>query len=142
MANAATIDTGHGATLTLSVSLLALDWTSIDLGEETINDIETTKLDNPAYHSFMPGDLITASEVTVPFWWDTEQTTYPIGQVETATFTFPLGTGQTAEATYAGTGYIKRIKYPNLQTDAVQDGELTWKFDGLTGPTFTPATIV
>ena len=141
MANQADIDTGHGASLTLSETGLSLDWTSIDLGEETINDIETTKLDNAAYHSFMPGDLITASEITVPFFWDTEEAQIPIGTVESMTFTFPLTSAQVAAATYAGTGYIKRVKYPNLQTDAVQDGELTLKFDGLTGPAFTPATL-
>ena len=139
MANAA-VDTGHGATVTLATTGLSLNWTSIDLGEETINDVEQTHLGTTGYREYRPGDLKEPGEVVIPFQWDSEAAQIAVGTVESLTFTFPTATGQSTAATYAGTGYIKRVKRPNLQTDTIQDGELTVKFDGITGPTYTAAT--
>lgn len=139
MANAA-VDTGHGATLTLSTSALSFNWTSIDLGEETIDDIATSHLGSTGYKEYVPGDLKEGGSITIPFQFDNEAALPGLGTVETATVTFPLASGQTTAATLAGTGYLKRLKRPNLQTDTLQDGELVFMWDGGTGPAFTAAT--
>lgn len=125
-------DTGHGATLTFGTSAYAFNWTSIDSGEKSRPPIETTHLGTTGERTFMPGDLDDAGELTVPFQWDNtldEITTTTTA--ETITVTYPGG------ATLAGTGLITRVKRPNLQTGEVSMGEITVKWDGGTGPTFT-----
>ena len=130
------VDTGHGATATFATSGFSLNITSIDLGEQTIEDVEKTHLGTSGFREFMPGDLKTPNEVTMPFQWDTSAAEVAISEVETVTITFPIPAAGTA-ATLAGTAYIKRNKFPNLQTDTIQDGELIVQFDGVTGPTYT-----
>lgn len=139
MANAV-VDTGHGATATFDS--LSFNWTSIDMGESTLNDVPTSHLGTTGSETFLPGDLVNEGEVTIPFQWDAEAAYPTEGTVTTLTITFPQETGQTAPATYAGTAYIKRVRRPNLQTDTLQDGEITVKWDGNTGPTWTAATTV
>ena len=134
------VDTGHGASLTLSSTGLSFNWTAIDTGEETIPDVDRTSLATADYREYIPGDLKEPGEITIPFQWDAQAAQIAVGTVETVTVTLPLISGGTSAATLAGTGYIKRVKRPNLQTDTLQDGELTIKFDGLTGPAFTAAT--
>lgn len=134
------VDTGHGATLTLSTSALSFNWTNIDLGEETITDVKKSHLGSTDYHEYMPGDLKEPGEIMIPFQFDSEAAQIALGVVETATVTAPLAAGQTTQGTWVGSGYLKRTKRTNFQTDVIQDGELTFKFDGVTGPTWTPAT--
>lgn len=131
------VDTGHGATLTLSTSALVLNWTGIDAGEETIPEVNRTHLGTTDYQEYMPGDLKEPGEITIPFQWDNEAE-LNIGVVENITITWPLADGQVDQATQAGTGFIKRLKRPNFQTNQIQDGEITIKWDGLTGPIYTP----
>lgn len=139
MANAV-IDTGHGATMTFGTSSLSYNWTSIDMGETTLPDVDTVHLGTTGNRTYLPGDLTDDGEVTIPFQFDAEAALPTLGSVETVTVTFPQEAGQTAPATYAGTAYIKRVRKPNLQTDTLQDGEITIRWDGQTGPTFTAAT--
>lgn len=139
MANAA-VDTGHGASATFSSTSLSFNWTSIDLGEETITDVKTTKLATTGYHEYMPGDLKEGGEVSINFQWDSEAAQVALGTVETLTATLPIPAGGSTAATLAGTGYIKRIKRTSLETDTLQTGELTFMFDGGTGPAYTAGT--
>lgn len=138
MANAQ-VDTGHGASLTLSSTGLSFNWTSMDLGEETIPDVDRTHLGTADYREYIPGDLKEPGEIVIPFQWDAQAAQIAVGTVETITVTFPILSGFSA-ATLSGTGYIKRVKRPNMQTDTLQDGELTIKFDGLTGPAYTESS--
>lgn len=139
MANAS-VDTGHGATVTLSSSAESFNWTGIDLGSSTLDAIETTWLGSGAKKTFMPGDVSDEGEVTIPFQFDAEAALPTKGTVQTLTLTFPTATGQTTPANLAGTGFITNVTRPNLQTGQLQTGQLTFKFNGLTGPTFTAAS--
>lgn len=141
MANAV-VDTGHGATATLSSSAYSFNWTSLDLGEETLEPVDTTHLGTSGYRTSIPGDLKSPGQVTMPHQFDAEAAQIVLGTVETLTITFPQESGQSAAATLVGTGFFLRHKRPNLQTDTIQDGELVFQFNGLTGPTFTAATAV
>lgn len=133
-------DTGHGAAATFSASGLTLLHTSIDTGEETVDDVEKTHLGSVGFKEYQPGDLNEPGEVTIPYLHETDKAKPELGVVETLTITFPLGDGDATPATLVGTGYLKRIKRPNLQTNQIQDGEVMFKFDGRTGPTYTPST--
>jgi len=139
MANAK-VDTGHGATITLSTSALAFNWTGMDLGEESIPDVDRSHLATADYREYMPGDLKEPGLITIPFQWDSDAAQVAEGVPETITVTFPLASGGSTAATFAGTGYINKVTRPNLQTDTIQNGEITIKLDGLTGPVYTAAT--
>jgi hypothetical protein len=91
--------------------------------------------------TFLPGDLVDAGEITIPFQLDAEASLPTASTApETVTVTLPQEAGQTGAATYAGTAYVKTVTLPDLSTDTVQAGELVVKWDGGTGPTFTAAT--
>lgn len=139
MANAA-VDTGHGATITLSSSGESYNWNSIDAGESTLEPVETTHLGSGAKKTFMPGDVVDEGEVTIPYQHDSEAALPAEGLVQTLTITLPTASGQSTPATLVGTGFVTRVKRPNLQTNQLQDGQIVFKFDGLTGPTYTAAT--
>lgn len=135
------IDTGHGATAVLTTSALAFSWTSIDCGEQTIPDVDRTHLATTDFREYVAGDLKEPNEVTMPALWDVQAAATSlddIGGGDTLTITWAMPpAGGTSAPNLAGSGYIKRIKYPNLQTDTIQDGEVNFKFDGITGPTWT-----
>lgn len=135
----ASIDTGHGATAVFSITAITSSFTSIDVGNKAKGKIETTHLGTTGNKTFMPEDLDDPGEVTIPYHFDAEAAEPATGSVETLTVTLPLAPGQTTAATLAGTGFITNVKRPNLQTNTIQDGSITFAFDGLTGPTFTPA---
>lgn len=139
----ASVDTGHGASVTFGTSSYSFNWTSINMGQQTRNDVSTTHLGTTGFETFIPGDLANAGEITIPFQFDAEASIPATSTAaETVTITLPQATGQTAAATYAGTGYVKSVTLPELSTDTIQAGEFIVKWDGETGPTFTAATTV
>lgn len=134
-------DTGHGATAHLSEDNLAVDFKGIDLGEETITDVSKTHLGSLNYEQTVPGDLREPGEVVIPFNWNNEvDPVLTIGRVQVLTVTFPLAEGQTDQAIFSAQGYVKRVKRPNLQTNELQMGEITFKLNGILGPVYTPGS--
>lgn len=133
------VDTGHGGSITFGTSSRALNWLTIDPGERSRPAVDITHLasTNPTY---MVGDLEEPGEVTLTFQWDSAGTAgwYATSTAaETVTITWPVAPGGTTAATYAGTGIVTRVKFPNLQTNQVQTGEMTVKWTGSTAPTWT-----
>lgn len=142
MANS-TVDTGHGAAITFGTSSYAFNWTAINIGDKTREAVDITHLGTSTNMRKMVGDLQDAGSVTVEFQFDTLATNAPANSsaAETVTITFPLAaSGQSVAATYAGTGMITNVKFPDLQTGTVQTGSMTVTWDGGTGPTWTKAT--
>lgn len=136
-------DTGNGATVTFATSSLALaaDAQTIDIGEETIELLDVSKLSTTGYMERVASDLKDPPEVTLTVLFNTEDAAPTVGGApETITVTFPLRTGQSAAATLAGTGVITSFKLPNLANGQVQQAQVKFKYDGDTGPTFTAAT--
>ena len=131
----ASYDTGHGATLTLSTTTVNGLVRSINVGAETLGKVNRSALATTGFHEYIPADLAEPPEVTMTFVFDSEVALPGKGTVETATITYP-NAGTTA-ATYAGTGFITSVKPTDLNTDQLQEIELTFAFDGLTGPTYT-----
>lgn len=130
-------DTGHGATITLSESALSLNWKNIDLGEETLDEIDKTHLGS-ARKQMEPGDIPDDGEITIPFQWEVGANAIVTGTKETATITFSNG-GTTAapiQSTFTATGWIKRIKRPNFQTNQINEGEITFRIDGSAAPVY------
>lgn len=134
-------DTGNGASVTFSTYSGTLAVIDIDLGEQSIGTLDATVLASQDFKKYIFEDLAETNEVTMTVQWDTTETPPACdGVPETVTITFPQRTGETAAANLAGTGAFTTVKYPMLANSEVQQGEITVKFDGQTGPTYTAAT--
>jgi hypothetical protein len=142
MAITAKPDTGHGATVTFGTT----SWSGKLMGIPTNLSftrprVETTYLGTSTNRTYMPGDLNELGEITLDVMFESAVGLPAIGTVaETITITFPLpGGGAATAANIAGTGFITATSFPPLQTGALQQGSITFTFDGGTGPTFTAA---
>lgn len=133
-------DTGNGFAVTLATTTTT-GWLfkEVDLGEESVPDINDSHLATTNYETFFPGDLKEPGEVTFSLLVDATKASPAIGTVELLTGTFPISTsGNLTNATFTGTGYIKRVKRPRLVNNEVQMYDVTFKLDGKsTEPTFT-----
>ena len=151
-------DTGNGATLTASAVKQADGTTAdtavqsffdnltvkrIEFPEESLERIECSHLGTTEHRSYIPSDLTDPPQVNVTANFETTEQTPFVGQVlGTLTVTFPQRAGETAPATYAGTAYVGAITRPTLANGEIQEIQLRLDFDGVTGPTFTPATTI
>jgi hypothetical protein len=82
MANAA-VDIGTGASAVFSGTSLSLNFTSMDLGEQSIEVIDTTHLGTSGFKTIMGGDLKDPGEWTFEFQWDNEAGPDPSATAET-----------------------------------------------------------
>jgi hypothetical protein len=143
---ALTGDTGNGATLTLAIYdgttaiTAALEITDVDLAAITVDSVDTSTLGTTGHAESIPGDLAQSGDNTANFKWLTKAKcpTLP-SPAGVFTLTYPLRSGETTAATRAGTGYLTSIKDPRMANGELQVGSLAWRWDGDTGPTYTPA---
>jgi len=139
MANTA-VDIGTGATLTFSESTLALNWTSISVGEISRDVIDTTHLGTTGQKTAMNGDLINHSAITIDFQWDNENGPglSASSDPEQLTITWPQSLeNTTSAATYIGTGFITKIVYPTFGVEELQMGQIEFTPDGATDFAYT-----
>lgn len=134
------IDTGHG--VTLSFGTQGGTWRAIEVmgHSETRPVVDTTYHANTTFRSSMPGDLREISTFTVRVQFQGNQGLPTMTTPETVTITHPIASGGNTAATIAGTAFVTRRKFPDMQTNTLQIGEFDIQFDGATGPTFTAAT--
>lgn len=138
-------DTGNGATLTLAmrdasgdVISAALQVITIDVGDITAEGVNASTLGSTRYHENLPNDLATIAESSATFKWLTSADIPAIPSAAgTCTVTFPLRAGEATAANITGTGFLTRVKGPTFENGVLQEGEVSWQWDGDTGPTFT-----
>lgn len=132
-------DTGNGATLTLSSTGSLGVVRSMTLPEFTIPDVEDSALTTAGFVTYIAGDLAEGGEMTVEYIFDASADDIPsFGTAETATVTFPIHTsGNTNNATFVATGYVKGWKMPDMANNELQVANMTFKIDGKTDPAFT-----
>lgn len=133
-------DTGHGATVTFGTTSWSGKLVRINGLEISRDPVETTYLGSGTKTTMIAGDVDKYSPVVLTVGFETA-TGLPSNTTtaETVTITFPLapGGGGATGATLAGTAFIVRVKYPDMQTGQATEGEITIQFDGGTGPTWT-----
>ncbi len=140
-------DTGAAATIGFATTSTT-GWLvrNLDLGEETINDIDTSHLGTTNYMTYLRGDLAEPGETTGTLVADPEIDFPTLGANagEDMTITFPISDPVTnsTPATFVASGYLKRWKRMALANDELQLIEFTFKHDGdSTEPTFTKEAI-
>ncbi len=134
-------DTGHGSSITFGTTGGTWKVLSYDNNlEYSLPRVKTSYMATSSVDAYMPGDLRDHQPITVKVLFQGTQGLPAMGTVETITVTFPIpGGGAVSAATIAGTGFIMGVKYPPLRTNELQIGEITFTFDGGTGPTWTAA---
>lgn len=139
-------DTGHGASITFGTSALAFPWRKIGAVEQAGQKVEANYLgivaigSDPAYAQYLPGDLTEPGEFEIEYAFDSEEDLPVMLTAETITITLPLGRGQSTAFDLEGTGFvISRTASPECATNGLQIAKMRIAFDGLTGPTPTPA---
>lgn len=142
---------GNGSTFTVTgTNATVATIISIDPPEETVVDIPDDYLAVASYHELLPGLVISLGKMTIRSIIDIDtlaandaaspQVLPALGVVSTGTLTFRPQTGQTAGATWIGTGYLSRRKVTALEVDTRVEIEYDWQFDGKTGPAYTAGT--
>jgi len=142
MSNTYFSDTGNGATITFGTSGFTARYHEIGEDQQVVAKIDTSHLGlaRGSAKTHIPGDLVDVGEIACMFEWPLG-TICPLRQAaETITITYPLPVGKTTPATLAGTGWCRTRATPQLKNDTLQTGKMTVVWDGLTGPTYTPAS--
>jgi hypothetical protein len=135
-------DTGNGMTLTLTTQTAAsaLKIDKIAIGEVMLDMLDASVLATVTVQELIASDLYKPNKMVVDFNWNQAGTAITItALVDTATVTFPVGPAQTTTtaATFAGTGVVTKIKYPDAANGSLMKGQIEFSFDGDTGPTYT-----
>lgn len=126
---------GNGATFTLNTGSVGTI-ISLDPPEETIGEVNDDSLGTTDFHEFVAAKVADTSPLTGVAVFN-GGTLPSLGTQLTGTITYPLGTGQTTGATFAGTGFFTRRKIGELALDSRVVLEFSFRFDGKTGPAYT-----
>ena len=124
------VTTGHGASLTFDTQSGTYQFTNIDLGEETVEDVDDSHLGTTERRTFRTGDLVDGGEITAGIQADLDDQPAVGKANETITITRPLSpAGQTA-GTIAFEGYVNGWTRGNMVTDELIEGEISIKVSG------------
>ena len=134
------IDVGDASTLTFGTQGGSYNVLTITGHEESREPVDTTHLGTTTFMTSMPGDLAALSPWTVRFQYQGTQGVPTFAVAETITVTHPTAAGDSTPANIAGTAYVTRRKFPDLEVGVLQIGEVDIVYDGGTGPTVTAAT--
>lgn len=134
------VDTGHAASVTFATT--GGTWLCRQISGPELNTppVNKSHLATATNEAMMPGDLRALGPVTLRILFQGSQGLPAHGSAsETITITHPTAAGNSTPANLAGTGFIFHTKYPEFQTNTMQEGEIQFQFDGTT-LTFTPAS--
>ena len=131
--------TGNTGTLAFGTSTFTAYWEEIGSTKQDRKDLNTSHLGTTVKHTSVPDDLYEPGEMEVNYYYDADQIP-PFAAAETVTLTYPRQGAHTNGATLAGTAYFKSRSTAALKNGALMMGKATIKWDGYTGPTFTPGT--
>ena len=136
------LDTGEGATFSLSVSNQSANIRSITMPEFTIDAIETTHLGTTNYKTYVPTDLTEPGEIQIEYLFDpVADTLIARGADEVVTITWPVSVSGGSAATFVADGFVTSVKLPDFAVGELQVATLTFKLNGEdTEPAFTAET--
>lgn len=134
--------TGSGASITFGTSAFTGTYREIGESDIEIEVIDATTLNIAAADEEITfaGDNPSMPEVNCITRFQGTQAQPALRVAETITITFRKeASGSATAANLAGTGFITAFrKSPNLQRNQLNTGMIRFKWDGGTGPTYTP----
>lgn len=133
--------TGSGSSITFGTTSFVGKYREIGGFSKSIESVDATTLDIAAADEAIsiPGDNPEPSDVRCRVRYVGTQAHPAIGTVETITVTMRKETsGSSVAPNVAGSGYIKSwTPLPNLQRNQLNEAEIVFRYDGVTGPTHT-----
>lgn len=133
--------TGQGTTVSLSGGGAVACLRSLTLPEWSMEEIDSSCLSDTGFGKKIVGDLIDAGQVSFMAVFELgDAPMTPTGLQDTITITFPIPTDGNAGGTLSGTGFISSCKLPDVEINGLLEQEVTFTFDGDTGPVWTPAS--
>lgn len=131
--------TGQGTTAVLTTNAITGCVRSLTLPELTQDKIDASCLDTTGFMKYIPGDLTDPGECQLEIIFDpTFDFDAIVGVVDTLTITFAIGdSSNSTNATLTGTGFITNYSLPDLSTNNLAVVNVTFAYDGDTGPAFT-----
>lgn len=133
-------DTGNGASVAFDTLETNFAVRNIDPGESTVEPIDASLLSSTGHKEYVFGDLAETPDISFEVVFNATDTLPEAGDKDTITVTFPQASGESAPATFSGTGAFTSVPLPVMENDNLMTMTLTFKMDGGTGPTYTPAT--
>lgn len=134
------VDTGHAASVTFGTTGGTWLCRQISGPDMTTPPVNKSHLATSTNEAKMPGDLRDIGPVVLRILFQGSQGLPAHGSAaETITITHPTAAGNTTPANLAGTAFINRTKYPDFQTNTMQEGEIEFTYDGATF-TYTAAS--
>lgn len=142
--------TGQGTTAVLTAGAIVGCVRSLTLPEITMDKIDASCLATVGFMKYIPGDLSDPGECQMEIIFDptfdffdnpadAQDVDGVVGNVDTLTITFPIGhAGNTTNATLTGTGFITNYSLPDLSNGTLAVVNVTFAYDGDTGPAFSP----
>jgi len=131
--------TGQGTTAVLTTNAITGCVRSLTLPELTQDKIDASCLDTTGFMKYIPGDLTDPGECQLEIIFDpTFDFDAIVGVVDTLTISVAISDPtNTTNATLIGTGFITNYSLPDLSTNNLAVVNVTFAFDGDTGPAFT-----
>ena len=99
---------------------------SVQMGTEETTDVSTT-----GFRKLIKKAIADNPKLTIECYWTGAAIT--LGASGTFTITWPLA------GSFAGTGIVTNVKYPDAENGVVMMGSYEVTYDGYTGPAFTAA---
>ncbi len=129
----------NGTTIAFGTTSFTANIRRIGGANETRGAVGTTHLGTTGQKTSIPESLTDPGETEIEFEWDQSFGTFPpIDQAaETITITYPLKSGETTNATEAGSGFLTEAQSPDLEDAQLMVGRAVIHWDGLTDRTYT-----
>jgi hypothetical protein len=134
--------TGNTATLTLAGTLTTGvtsawvgDIVSINPGSWELGERDVTVLADTGFMRMDPADLVTPNEISGTIFFKPTLGVPSLGNVSTATITFPQVSTATAgvtRAALAGKAFFKTFQFPTLENNETMSAEFTLRMTGET----------
>lgn len=134
--------TGQGTTVAFTNAGSVSCVRSITLPEWSMESIDASCLDSTGFSKKIAGDLVDAGQVELTVVFELDDSPYtPDGAQDTITVTLPPapGAGGTS-GELSGTGFIQSATLPSIEINGLLEQNVTFVFDGETGPTWTAGT--
>lgn len=129
---------GNGATFVLSSGSVGLV-VSIKPEKEALAVIDDNDLSVTGNKKKKPGLLTDIGEMQLVCVFNPDSVPAK-GTVLTGTLTYAARTGQTNGGVRAGTGFVFEREVQSIENDTRVLINISWQFDGNTGPTYTAGT--
>jgi hypothetical protein len=134
--------TGNTATLTLAgtlttgvTSVWVGDIVSINPGSWELGERDVTVLADTGFMRMDPADLVTPNEISGTIFFKPTLGVPSLGNVSTATITFPqvsTATSGVTRASLAGKAFFKTFQFPTLENNETMSAEFTLRMTGET----------